>query len=801
MANVWLRQFIGGLDARRPTEASSGRVLIQATDGHISRGAQFEKRAAFVPFAELPVGTVGLSANTASLVVFGSGPAPELPEGIVYQRLLHPTGAALSRVLSAELCRGVLYVVAEFEDASRHHFHGGNRIESWLDGRARASFRVLGGGEILNASASGSFRVIRTVQVEAIAPRATFEVVAGVTGGEIATIRVNGIDLIGAAVEWAGSNEATALAIASAINAYASTPKFIAGVQGQYVGVEPEEPGATFNGLALNIGGADITLDNFTPFSNGVDPVVPEITSVSVGGVQVTTAVVPYDEDLSIMAADIAAQINANATVPNYTAVATGPDVRITAADPGTAANGRVITIVSAGQVQGGFRQVFSGGRDAAVANLATLKVGAQDLLAAPVAWAGDSSSTASAIAAAVNAQSGVSGYTATVRGDVVSILAMTAGDDANGRPITWTLANGLSVSPSSGLSLAEGIDGGSSPGTFAKSIGDKVYAPAASVLHFSGIREPTLYDTDTAGAGFIDISTASLGFQEIVAVEVYQQFIAVFMSRQTQMFYVDPDPALNRMTDTLDETGAISNRTVTAFGKADVLYLDKTGVRSLGARETGGIVADSDIGVPVDDLIVEKLESLTTEELYDAVALIEPYSKRYWLALRDTIFVFSFFKESKVSAWSIYKPSFEADGVSVPFAVDEAAVFRDRVYVRSGDKVLVYGGLGPEWETDATEAVAQLPFLDAEAPARMKTWMGFDAAAAGEWTITAHQDFDYPDAGDVIAEIEGSTFNAGMIPANGRSTHTSLEFRSRGSGPASIASVIIHYESGGDED
>ena len=53
MGTVWVREFTGGLDARRLPETTAGGVLIRARNGHISRGGEFEKRAAFALLAAL----------------------------------------------------------------------------------------------------------------------------------------------------------------------------------------------------------------------------------------------------------------------------------------------------------------------------------------------------------------------------------------------------------------------------------------------------------------------------------------------------------------------------------------------------------------------------------------------------------------------------------------------------------------------------------------------------------------------------------------------------------------------------
>jgi hypothetical protein len=574
VGTIHIKEFTGGLDTRRMPENTTGGVLIRATNGHITRGGEFEKRAAFVPTYTLPAGTVGLSYTPTGIIVYGSIPAPAMPFGVAYQRLQHPDGGTtLTRVLSDTLYRGKRYAVGEFADGSRHHFYDGVRVTDWFDGRARASFQVT--------SAAGT----------------------------LTNLTVNGVSVISSPVGWAGSATEMASAIASAINGYMSTPD-----------------------------------------------------------------------------------------------------------------------------------------------------------------------------------------YTATASGAQVSITATTAGAAANGRAIAFSLSGGLTLSPSDGLVLAAGADdttGGYLPGTFVKTVGSKIYSASGPNLHFSGIQQPTQWKTDAVGAGFIDMSSQDEGAEELKAIAKYQTFIAIFSERIIQIEFVDSDPSNNKFSQTLENTGTASPRSVTPFGDGDLFYCDESGVRSVRARDASNSAATADIGVPVDTLITAKLQTFDTLEREDIVGLIEPSDGRFWLAMKDVIFTFSYFSGSKVSAWSTYEPGFD---------IDAMVTYRRRVYVRSGDQIYVYGGLGAAVEYDATVAEAWLPLLDANTPTKPKELTGFDAAVEGTWEVRMSMDPTDETASDKLAVVTETTYREGTITAGGTSTHFGLRFKSVGPGPAKLGSAVIHFEGGEDE-
>lgn len=329
---------------------------------------------------------------------------------------------------------------------------------------------------------------------------------------------------------------------------------------------------------------------------------------------------------------------------------------------------------------------------------------------------------------------------------------------------------------------------------TFLKTIQRKVYGAAGPNLVFSAVSDPMNFEGGV-GAGFIDMSTQATGAEVLTAIAQYQNYIAVFAGRTIQLEYVDPDPALNRLVQVLNNTGAIARRSVTQFGDNDVFYLDESGIRSLRARESINVAFSSDTGNPIDDLVIARLEAMTEEQRARAISIIEPRYGRLWMALGDLIFVFSYFTGSKVSAWTTYQPGFN---------VDDMVVFNRRVYLRSGDDVYVYGGLGEALDYTGVEAEAWLPYLDAGKPTQKKAWQGVDAALRGTWEISAGMSPTNEAASDKLAAVAATTFEGLRVGAIGESTHISLRFRCvqpPAAGPAKLSSAVVHHNLNDNED
>ena len=641
MGTIWIREFTGGLDTRRMEETTAGGALVVARNGHISRGGEFEKRAAFVPTYQLPAGTIGMAAGALNLTVFGSAPAPVgLPTDLRYQRLQHPDGVTpLVRVKSYDLFASKIYVVGEFQDGSIHHFYDGVRVDDWYDGRARASFDITGGSVTAAIAATGSF------------------VVTGGTAGpsnQITGITVAGVSIIGAAVTHTGNNSTTAAALANAINAQVSSPDYTATSVGAQVIVAAAIPGAAPNGNVLTVAvSGDVTVGSVNNFTGGVDSVSSQLTDLKVNGVSVISAPVVWTTSNEAMAAAIVSAVNSFVSTPDYTAAAVGNRVNITAVDQGAAPNGFPVDFTVAngltinpptGLVLANGASVVAaaatgsltvtGGTSNPANKIDMVTVGGVNVMASAVTHTGDNATTAAAIAAAINSFSSSPDYTASAVGAVVTITAALTGSAANGRVVAATVSGNATVGSIS--NMAGGVDEVFQPGTFVKTAGKKVYSTSGSILHFSGIATPDKWTTDNVGAGFIDMASETSGSERLTAVAKYQDKLAIFAERTVLIEYIDPDPGLNRLVQTLNNTGTLSPKSVTQFGDNDIFYLDESGLRSLRARDSSNAAATTDIGVPVDTLGVQShIEMLTG---LDPASRLGPYCENEWRQFLDEV-------------------------------------------------------------------------------------------------------------------------------------------------------------------
>lgn len=209
-----------------------------------------------------------------------------------------------------------------------------------------------------------------------------------------------------------------------------------------------------------------------------------------------------------------------------------------------------------------------------------------------------------------------------------------------------------------------------------------KVYLTGSeTILFFSGIQQPSVFNvTPAIGNGFMDLSSEYGFSDDVLGAAIYQGKLAVFARRSIQVVGVDPDPAYYSVPQTLENIGTVNGDSVRSIGDTDVLFCSDSGIRSLRVRDSSGNLTPADLGTPIDSLIQARLLSVGVTQM---ASIVEPISNRYWLAIGNLIYVFSYFPSSGITAWSTYDPSTPILPVSTTWTV-----------LPSSNYYIVYNGL-----------------------------------------------------------------------------------------------------------
>lgn len=313
----------------------------------------------------------------------------------------------------------------------------------------------------------------------------------------------------------------------------------------------------------------------------------------------------------------------------------------------------------------------------------------------------------------------------------------------------------------------------------------NKMYVASGVTLLFSGVADPTAWKPEDVGSGSIDISAQSPTNEALQALGIYQNRMAIFTRNLTQIWSMDPDPNLNVQLQVLDNIGTRFPKTVLSFGDADVFFLSDFGQRSLRARDASNSAGITDVGTPIDDIVIADVASMTTQQIKDACSAIEPNSGRYILSLKDKMYVFSFFQSSKISAWSTWEPG---------FSFSDFATVNGRIYARSGDGIYLLGGSANDVYT-AEEVVVETPYIDARTIATWKRWKGIDLILEGTWDVYVNTNPRFPDTWIKTATLTRSSIGQMTLAMQQFSEQMKFKFVHQGTGPAKISKMVIHFE------
>jgi hypothetical protein len=322
--------------------------------------------------------------------------------------------------------------------------------------------------------------------------------------------------------------------------------------------------------------------------------------------------------------------------------------------------------------------------------------------------------------------------------------------------------------------------------------LGNRMYAGFGRILFMSALGHPDFWtpaDATKPGAAFIELSNQSGTAEDIVGLAVYQGNLAVFMRDTIQIWRVDPDPKAFQLLQVMPNIGSFAPRSIMPFSDTDAFFLSDSGLRSLRARDSSNNAVTSDIGTPIDRLLRElsKAKPLAAER---AQSVIEPDSGRYWLSIDNEIYVFTFFPGAKVSAWTRILPG---------RAVEHLEQMGDVILMRSGNVIYVYDTGADVFGSDYTCDVV-LPMLDANLPAAAKTLHGIDVVCEGTWRIDLGTDPANPGAREVVATVARPTYGMERLAVAGYGTHFGVRMTHQGAGPATLASVLLHFERGEDD-
>lgn len=370
---------------------------------------------------------------------------------------------------------------------------------------------------------------------------------------------------------------------------------------------------------------------------------------------------------------------------------------------------------------------------------------------------------------------------------------------------------------------------------TFAYVFQNKVYTLSGATTYFSALASASIWnDPNGTGNGFVSMSNWYSTPEDLIAIASYQGKLAFFSRSTTQIWTVAANPALWAQNQVMTNIGTFAAESVQSVGDFDVFFLSDTGVRSLRVQNISLNAYVDDLGSPIDSLVLAQLATLTPTQLASCTAVVEPTYHRYWLFVPNsagtggTMYVYSGFRSSKVSAWSTYQPTYSAAGTQTAFVPQNFIVYKGLVYTR--DTTALYGYQVPVASGgalyDNCVATVTSPYMDMKTPVTRKLALGLDMVAFGDfttnpadpcaWALSTSLD---PISG-IFSQVVNANFNpntanqsvnpsnpaiqatsnSGSFPFQDRGTHFAFKATTSGTGSAVFSEIIYRYDAQGEK-
>jgi hypothetical protein len=157
------------------------------------------------------------------------------------------------------------------------------------------------------------------------------------------------------------------------------------------------------------------------------------------------------------------------------------------------------------------------------------------------------------------------------------------------------------------------------------------------STVYWSDLLNGTVWTGGSSGS--IDLTTVwPNGYDEIVALASHNSFLIIFGKRSILIYSGADDPSTMVLHDTVNGIGCISRDSVASTGQ-DILFLDYTGIRSLGRTVQEKSVPIGDLSKNVRDVF----NATVSFEASDIKCHYNPENAFYLVNLKDAGFIYCF--------------------------------------------------------------------------------------------------------------------------------------------------------------
>jgi len=322
--------------------------------------------------------------------------------------------------------------------------------------------------------------------------------------------------------------------------------------------------------------------------------------------------------------------------------------------------------------------------------------------------------------------------------------------------------------------------------------VSEKIWAiKDDGTIHYSASGDPTDWTktSDAGGSAGLPTGRESVGDSEPLALGSFKNRLVVFNSDNTQVWRTDVDPSNISIETTLGSVGSQWPRCVQVVGD-DLFFLTDAGFRSIGQQIYTGNLQDTDVGSPIDELVHAKLVASTrvgTTSTFEPGSAFYNGLGQYMCFIDKEIFVFTFARMSKVTAWSRY---------ITPYTIQAISPYGEYMFIRMNDNVYVFNP--DSFQDDGATAIpleVTSSYQAFKKPGRWKQILGSDVMFNGTADLQHRWDARSPSEVTTAISLSSDTRPGPLIPVELMTTECSFKVTQSANTEFQFNGISYYYE------
>ena len=295
---------------------------------------------------------------------------------------------------------------------------------------------------------------------------------------------------------------------------------------------------------------------------------------------------------------------------------------------------------------------------------------------------------------------------------------------------------------------------------------------------------------TTSSDAGFLGVSLQQDTASDPTAVGTFEDALVVAFADGSQIWDVAVNPSSNAIRKRMDGVGTKHPASMASFYR-DLVFASPFGARSMSVQENVERIDETDVGVPIDPLVIEAQKYHEASSTLPVFGVWLQQLGQYWLiyqsATGSRVFAYSFSRSSKLAAWSEY---------TFPIVITGACSVGGKVYVRSASALYELDESQYTDDGAAIDVDVQMAFQDAKLPGVTKMFTGADFVFTGTATVSYLYDPAAPDKETIPQSVTGDSRAGTIVPVEVTSAAIAPRFRHSAAESFSVELATLYYYS-----